>query len=199
MPHRRLLALTPDAAENQDEVPWLHRNGTDTLVDVLVVCAAERTRVVGVAERRLKISVEACAGPAANDALVRYVTRLLGVARAGEHRWGGAGEPAQNAAPRRGRAAAGALSPASPQPAVRLSQAVTPRGRGLGGPGPRRARHRTQLSGTTTSSIARPRSRMRASTWSQRLSASGAPSGGRPALAASRARPPMQQLSCTPP
>lgn len=82
MPHRRLLALTPDAAVNHDEVPWLHPNGADTLVDVLVACAAERTRVVGVAERRLKISVEACAGPAANDALVRFVTRLLGVARA---------------------------------------------------------------------------------------------------------------------
>ena len=82
MPHRRPLALFPDAAAHAAQVPWLHASGADTLVDVLVVSAAERTRVVGVAERRLKVSVEAEAGPAANEALVRYVTRLLGVARA---------------------------------------------------------------------------------------------------------------------
>lgn len=82
MPHRRRVLMSLPVAPVAEACPWLHAAGTDTLVEVLAVPDAERTRIVGVVERRLKISLEAEAGAPANDALVRYVTRLLGVARA---------------------------------------------------------------------------------------------------------------------
>lgn len=76
------MILRRPGAPKAPQTPWLQQHGDDLLLDVTLVPEAERTRVVGVAERRLKISVQAASGADANEALVRYVTRLLGVVKA---------------------------------------------------------------------------------------------------------------------
>ena len=62
---------------------WLHPQGDDLMLDVVVSVRASRTRVMGVHDNRLKLQLAAPpADGQANDALVRFLAEALQVARA---------------------------------------------------------------------------------------------------------------------
>lgn len=62
---------------------WLHQQGEQLLLDVLVAPRASRTRVMGVHDGRLKIQLAAPpVDGQANEALIRFVADTLGIARA---------------------------------------------------------------------------------------------------------------------
>ena len=66
------------------QVPaWVHPQGDDFLLDVVVSVRAARTRAMGVYDNRLKLQLAAAPSDGqANDALVRFMAEALQVARA---------------------------------------------------------------------------------------------------------------------
>lgn len=63
--------------------PWLHPQGADVVLDVLVSPRAARTRIMGVHDGRLKVQLAAPPHDGqANDALVRFLAEALGIPRA---------------------------------------------------------------------------------------------------------------------
>ncbi len=66
-----------------DIPPWMHPQGDDLLLDVLVSPKATRSRLMGVHDNRLKIQLAATpVDGKANDALVRFLAEILGVSKA---------------------------------------------------------------------------------------------------------------------
>lgn len=62
---------------------WMQPHGDDTLLDVTVAPGATRTRVMAVAESRLKIQINAPDDPSqTNAALIRFLADTLLVSRA---------------------------------------------------------------------------------------------------------------------
>lgn len=65
------------------EPTWLHQQGEDVLVDVMVSPRASRTRILDVYDDRLKIQLAAPpVDGQANDALVRFIAESLELPRA---------------------------------------------------------------------------------------------------------------------
>jgi uncharacterized protein (TIGR00251 family) len=63
--------------------PWIHPNGDDIILDVIVAPRATRSRVMGLHDNRLKIQLAAPpADGKANDALVRFLADALDIAKA---------------------------------------------------------------------------------------------------------------------
>lgn len=81
---RRGPAATPTTSAASADAPgWMHAQGPDVILDVLVAPRASRTRVMGVHDNRLKIQLAAPPVEGqANAALVRFVADALEVARA---------------------------------------------------------------------------------------------------------------------
>ena len=62
---------------------WLHEQGEQLLIDVVVAPRASRTRIMGVYEGRLKIQLAAPpVDGKANEALIRFIADAVGIARA---------------------------------------------------------------------------------------------------------------------
>lgn len=71
--------------------PWLHAQGGDVLIDVIVVPRSSRTRIVDVFDNRLKIQLTAApVDGKANAALVEFLAGALGVSKAQVEVVGGA-------------------------------------------------------------------------------------------------------------
>lgn len=63
--------------------PWVHPQGDDFLLDVVVSVRAARTRLMGVYDKRLKLQLAAAPSDGqANYALVRFLAEALQIARA---------------------------------------------------------------------------------------------------------------------
>ena len=61
---------------------WLSRDAESLLIDVRIIPRASRNQVVGISNQRLKLKITAApVDGKANEALIRYLSDLFGVAK----------------------------------------------------------------------------------------------------------------------